>query len=455
MSTTTPNAGELSNEVNAPRGKPPGPVDRQGDMPDGVRLDKAMKSFVNDFGRAAAVYMESCIHCGQCAQACHFYQASGDPKHTPIWKLEPFKQAYKREAGPFAFFYKAFGLKKSVTVAELEEWQELIYDSCTMCGRCTMACPMGIDIATLVSQARHAMFTSGLVPQDIYDAAERGARDHSPLGAKPEVFAERVEWLADEEEIDIPMDKQTAKVLCTMSSIEIMKYPQSIVDTAKVMNYLGLDWTFSTEGYEATNFGMLAGNTAWQKQKSMRLIEAAIACGAELLILPECGHAYGALRWMAPNMYGEPLPFRVVHMSEFLGENVRNGNLKLKPFKKSVTYHDPCQVGRRGGVLQQPRDVLLAMGAELREMSSEPGMNWCCGGGGGVVALPRADDLRRKAFQIKMNQVDDTGAEIVASACANCRLSFDDGQAFYKWDKKLHSLLEMVAENLIEKDEVA
>ena len=241
MSSTTQDAGNAGAGVGHGPQRPRVPAERQGDMPDDVRLERAMRSFVNDFSRASAVYMESCIHCGQCAQACHFYQASGDPRHTPIWKLEPFKQAYKRETGPFSFFFKALGLKKSVTVAELDEWQELIYDSCTMCGRCTMACPMGIDIATLVSQARHAMFNAGLVPQEIYDAAERGARDHSPLGAKPEVFADRVEWLADEEEIDIPMDKQQAKVLCTMSSIEIMKYPQSIVDTAKVMNHLGLD----------------------------------------------------------------------------------------------------------------------------------------------------------------------------------------------------------------------
>jgi Fe-S oxidoreductase len=294
--------------------------------------------------------MESCIHCGQCAQACHFYVASGDPKYTPIWKLEPFKQAYKREAGPFALFFKAFNLKPEVTLAELEEWQELLYDSCTLCGRCTMICPMGIDIATLVGLARHAMFQAGLVPHELWAVAERAEREGSPLGATAKVLKERVEWLADDYEIEIPLDKTQADIMVTLSSIEIMKYPESIVALAKVLDAMGADWTLRSDGYEATNFGMLSGNAQWQEDLTLKIIQAAIACGAQTVILPECGHAYGAMRWQGANMYGKPLPFKVLHISEFLAESVNSGKLKLKKLDKSLTFHDPCQVSRRGGI---------------------------------------------------------------------------------------------------------
>lgn len=180
----------------------------------------------------------------------------------------------------------------------------------------------------------------------------------------------------------------------------------------------------------------------------MKMIEAAVACGAKMLILPECGHAYGALRWQGANMYGEPLPFRVLHISEFLAENVRNGKLHLKKLEKSVTFHDPCQISRRGGATAAPREVLQALGVEFREMASSGDMNWCCGGGGGVVTIHRADDLRHKAFAIKIRQVDDTGAELLTTSCSNCRQTFDDGQAHFKWDKTMHSLLELVADQL-------
>ena len=458
MTTPTPNQDineKFPLELDEPRFSVKDPkirYDMQGDLSDDERVAIAMRNFVKDFGRTAAVYMESCIHCGMCAEACHFHEVTHDPRYTPIWKLEPFKQAYKREYGPFALFFRLFNLKPKVTHDQLAEWQHLLYDSCTVCGRCSLMCPMGIDIATLISQARHGMFHAGLVPHELYAVAERAKREGSPLGATPKVFADRIDWLADDHEVDIPLDKDKADVLCTMSSIEIMKYPDSVVATAKVMNHLGVDWTFRTDGYEATNFGLLSGNAAWQKQMTMKLIDAAVACGAKTLILPECGHAYQALRWMGANMYGKPLPFRVLHMVEFLAENVREGRLRLKKVGKSVTFHDPCQVARRGGATEAPREVLAALGVELRVMYPTKGTNWCCGGGGGVVAIHRADKLRHKVFQIKMEQIESTGAEVPVTSCANCRQTFDDGQAHYKWDKTMHSLLEMVADNLVEDD---
>ena len=425
-------------------------ADKQGGMPDTERADRATQGFIRDFGRTAAIYMESCIHCGMCAEACHFYEVTGDPKYTPIWKIEPFKQAYKREYGPFAPFYRLLGLKREVTESQLEEWQHLLYDSCTVCGRCSLMCPMGIDIAGLISDARHGMARAGLVPKELGEAAERGEREGSPLGATPKVFKERIEWLADEHDIEIPLDKKKADVLCTMSSIEIMKYTGSIVATARIMKHVGADWTFRTDGYEATNFGLLSGNAQWQKDMSMRLIDAAVACGAKTLILPECGHAYGALRWQGANVYGKPLPFRVLHISEFLAESARSGKLRLKKLAKSATFHDPCQISRRGGAVEAPREVLAALGVELKEMFPTKGTNWCCGGGGGVVAIRRADPLRYKVFKLKMDQIDDTGAELPVTSCANCRQTFDDGQAHFKWDKSMNSLLELVADNLIE-----
>ncbi|MGE5087721.1 MAG: (Fe-S)-binding protein [Candidatus Levyibacteriota bacterium] len=439
-------------ETSGPRfgiGKPEQRHDVQGDMPDDQRVAIAMRHFVRDFGAVAATWLESCVHCGMCAEACHFYVQTGNPKYTPIWKLEPFKQAYKREVSPFSFFIRALNLKRKVTVDQLEQWQELIYDSCTMCGRCTMICPMGIDIASLVGLARHGMNKAGLVPHELWAAAQRAEQEGSPLGATPKVFEQRVEWMGDEAEVEMHMNLDEADVLVTMSSIEIQKYPQSIAAVAKVLNHLGMSWTFRSDGYEATNFGLLSGNADWQKDMSLKLIEAAIRCKAKLLLLPECGHAYSAMRWAGANVYGKPLPFKVRHISEFLGEHIADGSLRVKKgLDTTVTFHDPCQVGRRGGVFDAPRIALEAMGAEVREMKDNRGMGWCCGGGGGVISIHRADDLRYKAFEIKMRQVEDTGAQKLVLSCANCRLSFDDSQKHFHWDKTAQSLLETVADNL-------
>ncbi len=403
---------------------------------------EAVRGFVKDFGRTAAVYLESCIHCGMCAEACHFHEVTGDPKYTPVWKLEPFKQAYKREYGPYAVFYRMLGLKPAVTTEELREWQHLLYDSCTVCGRCSLMCPMAIDIAGLIELARHGMARAGLAPAELAAAAAR----EPDAGA----FRQLAERLAREHRVEIPLDKPKAEVLCTTSSMDIEHYPGAIVALARVMKHVGADWTFATEAFDARNHGAIAGDERRQRELTLRLVEAARARGAKTLIVPECGHGYGALRWMGAETYGKPLPFRVLHVSEFLAECVASKKLRLKPVAKTATFHDPCQVTRRGGAVDAPREVLAALGVRLQETFPTRGTNWCCGGGGGVVDIERAEPLRRRVFQLKMNQIDDTGAELPVTSCSTCRRSFDEGGAQGGWGKSMHGLLELVADNLSE-----
>ena len=140
----------------------------------------AMKGFAQEIGALSAFRLESCIHCGICADACHYYIATEDPQYTPIWKVEPFKQAYKREASALAPLYRLFGFKREVTADQLAQWQHLLFDSCNMCGRCSLICPMGIDVAALIEQSRHAMFEAGLAPKELYDKAAHQHRTGQP-----------------------------------------------------------------------------------------------------------------------------------------------------------------------------------------------------------------------------------------------------------------------------------
>src|SRR5271168_1101403 len=170
-----------------------------------ARVAGAMRGFTQEIGALSAFRLESCIHCGVCADACHFYIATEDPQYTPIWKVEPFKQAYKREASPFAPVFRLLGLKREVTADQLMEWQHLLFDSCNMCGRCSLICPMGIDVAALIEQARHAMFEAGLAPKELYQKAA-----HQQLTGQPEPSAEpySVKLIAIGERfgVDIPLD---------------------------------------------------------------------------------------------------------------------------------------------------------------------------------------------------------------------------------------------------------
>ena len=423
------------------------PFDAQGAASEADRRTAAMRGFVAEFGALAAAYMESCVRCGMCAHACHFYVATGNPEYTPINKLRPFEQAYHRHAGPFAPLYRLIGLAPRVTIQQLEEWERLIFDACTLCGRCTLACPMGIDIAELIKEARHGLFKAGLIP-DRLQLMDRTARAWGSPATPAEDFADIVREIGETNGVAINVDLEQADYLVTVAPAELTDHPKAVSDAAKILNTIGAKWTYHTQGFEASNIGYLNGDLELQRTMTRRLIDTAIKIGAHTLILPECGHAYGAARWEAARWYGGNPPLRIVHMSEFLAEAIAGGKIKLKPIGQSVSFHYPCQLVRRGGVTKAPRQVLAALGCELKELENHGTLAWCCGGGGGVVSNTRADPIRYKAFEIKRREVEAAGADRLVTACGQCRITLTLGAKHFKWDKKVESLLELVADNL-------
>ena len=409
----------------------------------------AMSGFARETGALSAFRLESCIHCGICADACHFYIATEDPQYTPIWKVEPFKQAYKRESSAFAPLFRLLGLKREVTADQLAQWQHLLFDSCNMCGRCSLICPMGIDVAALIEQARHAMFEAGLAPAELYQKAA-----HQQLTGQPESSAEpyRDQLLAIGQQfgVEIPLDKPQAEVMLCVPRTDIEHYPASVAALARVMQHLQVSCTFRSDGLVAENYGYYAGGMAWQRDISRRLIDQAIACHASILLVPECGHAYAALRWEAADLYGKPLPFRVLQVSEFLAEQLASGRLKLRPSGTgATTFQDPCESARKGGVNHAPRALMKAMGIELHEQKNHGGFSFCCGGGGGVLDIERAAPLRYRTMENKLREIDDTGASTFLTSCSDCRRTFDDAKTHFDWQKTPQSLLELIADNLM------
>ena len=421
--------------------------DKQGNQSDEARVDAAMRSFVSEFGVTAALHMESCVRCGLCAEACHFYVATGDAKYTPIYKLEPFRRAYLRDASPFAPLVRAFGLVRKPSIVDLERWQELLYDSCTMCGRCTMVCPMGIDIAELVKEARHGMFRAGLVP-DRLALMDRTARQWGSTATPGEDLPDILAEVSAQHGVAIPCDLESADILVTAAPAELGEYTKSLADAAKILNRIGAKWTMHQGGFDASNIGFTNGDLELQEKLTRALVDTAVKIGAKTVLLPECGHAYGAARWEAAKWYGEMLPVRIIHMTEFLDELIATNRIRVKRIGATATLHDPCQLVRRGGLEAAARRVLAALGVELIELKDHGVTGYCCGGGGGVVSNARAAPLRHKVFEMKKQQVEITGAEHFVTSCGQCRITFEMGAKLTQWEKPIESLLEIVADNL-------
>jgi Fe-S oxidoreductase len=421
--------------------------DQQGQQSDEQRVDAAIGSFVREFGVTTALHLESCVHCGLCSDACHFYLSTGEAKYTPVHKLEPLRRAYLREASPFAPLLRALGLAKKSSIADLQAWQELIYDSCNMCGRCTLVCPMGIDIAELVKEARHGMWKAGLVPERLAlmdRAAQQWGSTATPGEDLPDILAEA----AATHGVPIPCDLPQADILVTAAPAELGEHTKALAAAAKILNRSGAKWTMHQSGFDASNVGFNNGDLALQEKLTRALVDTAVKIGAKTILLPECGHAYGAARWEAAKWYGQALPVRVIHMTEFLDEELAAGRIRVKRIGESATFHDPCQIVRRGGLEAAARRVLAALGFDLIELQDHGLTGFCCGGGGGVVSNQRATPLRHKVFEIKRQQVDATGAQHFVTSCGQCRITLEMGAKHAQWNKPVESLLELVADNL-------
>ena len=138
-----------------------------------------------------------------------------------------------------------------------------------------------------------------------------------------------------------------------------------------------------------------------------------------------------------------------MHIVELLDQLVREGRLRTRGKDgRRLAFHDPCQLVRRGGITEAPRRVMGGVSERVVEMPSSGVANFCCGGGGGVSAIGRAEKLRFAAFGCKKQQVEIAGAEALVTACANCRNVLEDAIEEYHMTLPVLGLTELVAQYL-------
>lgn len=414
-----------------------------------VSIKKGIEAFKEQIDAPVASYFNSCVHCGLCASSCLFYVATGDPKYTPIHKLEPMRKVWKQEYTFWGRLAAKLGLSKPVTDEMLEEWQELLYDSCTLCGRCSLVCPVGNDLVYMIRKAREGMVTSGHAPQGLKDGTYRAMKTGSPMGVTLPTFRKIISNVERETGITMPFDVQGADYLLIMSSAEIMEFYEFIGAMAKIFRQADISWTFSSEAFEATNSGIQIGSSDLAAELVQRIVDGAEKLKVKYVISPECGHAYTALRWEGPNLIGRKYNFEVIHVLELLEQLLNQNRISIgSKHLEKLTFHDPCQIVRRGGVIEAPQNLMHKVAENYIEMSDSGKLNWCCGGGGGVSANSDADSLRLKTFKIKKQQLDGTGVKTLVTSCSNCRHMLESGLEEYQMDMEVIGLSELIAEHL-------
>jgi hypothetical protein len=309
-----------------------------------------------------------------------------------------------------------------------------------------MYCPFGIDTQAIQSIAKLLLIGNQSEPEVLSMLADASLEKGKGLDQFKESFIQGIrnlekdviaKWKGESNQI-IPLDVEGANILYVA-----LAGAHSIVPTASILNAARENWSLSF--FEAVNFGAFVGDPRKTQLIAKRIIDEAVRLKVKEVSICECGTAFRVMKHLVGKQ-----PFEVSHIAEVMARYLKEGRIRVEKdrIKGLITYHDPCQSARNGGVIEEPRYVLSQLTSHFVEMTPNREYNWCCGGGGGLVALEN-EEFREKTGKVKVGQIKETGAAIVATGCENCQTQLVFLNERHNMGVKVEFLSNMVANSLI------
>ena len=399
--------------------------------------------------RPLQYYQDICVRCGACVDACHFYAVTKDPVHIPAYRMMLVKkltQSGENGDGKLLNWYREFQERDAPTAAQLEKaiWE------CTGCRRCAVFCPFDLDTALLVSLGRAALLQENDAHEIIAEIGQAEVSKGEIIDDIKEFYVEQVEVLEQRlqqefaPDLRIPVEKE-ARVLYVPLVGE-----HAITPVAKIFHAAGEDWTLSQ--FTATNHSFFVGDMESAAKAAHWIVQEARRLGITTLVYSECGHATRTLMQYFDAWFGDELAgIERTDILSLVARYLDAGKIRVQSgaFDTPLTYHDPCNLGRNLGVFDEPRALINAVATNFCELTPNREMNWCCGGGGGLVADPDLAEIRLQAGQKKVEQIRQTQAQWVITACENCKAQLEDLDQHYELGVEVKGVVDIIADALI------
>ena len=361
-----------------------------------------------DYNIREIIQLEACTNCRLCAQVCPAVSAAEDGHLSGVYRLGELRNIMRSRSG---FFRRFFG-QKQPTVEQLKQFSETVY-RCTLCGRCQETCPSGIMLRDIWLSLRQDLVHSDAYPKKVDMIRENVAESHNVFDEDNE---ERADWVED---LRKPPDhgyiRDRAEVVyftgCVAAYFPMaQKIPMAL---SEVLERANVDFTLLGEEEWCCGFPLLGAGLRDHVQGSIdHNIEAVKQKGAHTVVFA-CPSCYQMWREYYPHK------FEIYHVTQYLNQLISSGSLALKELELSVTYHDPCDLGRGSREYEAPRQVIRSIpGVKLIEMAHSRENCLCCGGGGNLEMID--SDLTADIAKAKIDEVLHTGAEVVVTACQQC-----------------------------------
>ncbi|HAJ94958.1 MAG TPA: hypothetical protein DCP02_01875 [Actinobacteria bacterium] len=408
-------------------------------------LKKVLRSKIN---RQLLYYLDLCARCSICKDACHQYTATKDVLYLPAYRAELIRRIYKKYYSPLGKLFPKFYEGREIDDEKLLGELYTATYACTGCRRCMYFCPFSIDTTWILGVAKEILIAAGMGCSILEELANAAIEKGKSIDLFKDIMIDMLKSTEEElqqktgnKNASLPIDKEGADILYVALS-----GTHTILPAAIIFHEAKKDWTLSL--FEAANYGYFLGDSNKAREVADRIVDEAKRLKVKEIIITECGHAYRVMKFLYEAWAKEKLPFKVTGIVEAIDDYVDRGEIKLKPgsFKGPVTYHDPCQVGRNAGFFEEPRKIIKTIASDFIEMTPNREKNWCCGGGGGLVANPEMEDFRIKTGKVKIDQIKQTGASSIVSPCENCRLQLDNLNQKHELGLKIISLMDFVVD---------
>jgi len=420
-------------------------------------LDKVVKHELYQF--PLKLYLDTCAKCNNCATLCHITcDDQSNPNWLPAKRSDLLRKVYKRR---YTLLGKLLG--RLVGAEDLtEELVDEMYESfyrCTMCRRCALECPMGVDNSLITRIGRFCLSEAGMVPHNFkvsVDSQLKGPTRNT--SAIPErAFLDTIEFLNEEMQemtglpIEFPVNVKGADILFVAPVSDYIMEADTLMGIAMTLYAAGASWTIATgAGSDAINYGVFYDDN-WLKEIMVQLHDVVRDLGVKKLVIGECGHATKAQKVFAEYFSGK-LDFEIKNIMEVTAQYIKEGRIKLDPSRnpEPVTLHDPCNLSRMGGLADTLRFVLRSAVSNFVEMEPHGNENYCCGGGGGTVGFEEIYDFRMEVGgRKKVQQLRETGAKIVAAPCANCKKQLRELVDYHGLNMEVVGIHDLVAKALV------
>ena len=425
------------------------------------KCEKVVERLHKKVNRQVMASLEACVHCGMCTDQCHYVLANpGDVTYMPSYKADKLRKFFKAHIDWTGKVFPWWvGAKDLYTDQELEELKDVVFGMCTNCRRCSINCPMGVDMATFNRMARGLLVSVGVMPEGVSVVAKDQWEIGNQMGVLMEDYLDTLEWMEEELQeqhhdpsIKIPVDKMDANVVYSINPREAKYDPRTIADAALIFHLAGENWTMASEGWDMTNFGLFNGDDELGGAVAKRCFEATENLRGKKLVISECGHGYRSTRCEGQNWGQKDVPFEMESSVLTMLKYIKEGKIKVDKSKNpgKVTFHDSCNNARSCGLSEEPRELLkLVCGGEFQEMYPNRAENFCCTGGGGAMSMSEYTPRRLKSAIVKAEQLRETGAKVVITSCHNCVDGLTDLIKHYELDMEVTQLVNLVANALV------